>query len=146
MQRSLLILLKVMFMLKLSNNPLRHGVPQLKFKPQLNNSKLGLRPLKLIKLKFQAKAQRMKLNLLSLKSLMVSASKTTVLVLLMPELRASRQDLEPLSPLMRWKHHSKTHNGEMLRLKDKLSLNQQEVNSSKRKLMISSRLLNNTSK
>lgn len=52
----MLILLKVMFMLKLSNNPLRHGVPQLKFKPQLNNSKLGLRPLKLIKLKFQAKA------------------------------------------------------------------------------------------
>jgi hypothetical protein len=71
------------------------------------------------------------------KSPTVSALPTTNFQILKLELMILREELKLSSQLQRWKLLSRALHGEMLKLKDKLSLIQLKDNSLRRNLMIS---------
>ena len=134
MLKLLVKLLNKILISRLSPNQDKNGLNLLKFKNQLNNLKLGLRPKKLEILRDQEKLQKVRSNVLPLKSPTVSVLLTPDSQLLNTELRMLREELMLSSPLPKWKLPSKALHGKMLRLKEKPSLIQLKDNSLRRNL------------
>lgn len=109
----------------------------MKFKNQFNNLRLGPRLMKLENLRDQENLWKMRSNMPPQKSPTVSALPTPDFQPSKPELMISREESKLSSHLQRWKLLSRALHGEMLKLKDKLSLIQLKDNSLRRNLMIS---------